>query len=93
LLVMLGRARQVHASGRGSGMTDIDLTAELQRLQLMINAVRKILSDEDTEAALLLQDITERLATLSEVAENISGVEEEVVQARLDILEDTDDRS
>jgi hypothetical protein len=90
---MMGRARQVHANGRGSGMTDIDLTAELQRLQLMINAVRKILSDEDTEAALLLQDITERLATLSEVAENISGVEEEVVQARLDILADTDDRS
>ena len=74
-------------------MADIDLSAELQRLQLMINAVRKALREEDTEAALLLHDITERLLTLSEVAENNSGVEEELVQARLDILSDTDDRS
>jgi hypothetical protein len=74
-------------------MAEIDLTAELQRLQLMINAVRKALREEDTEAALLLHDITERLLTLSEVAENNSGVEEELLQARLDILADTDDRS
>jgi hypothetical protein len=74
-------------------MVEIDLSAELQRLQLMINAVRKALREEDTEAARLLHDMTERLLTLSEVAESNSGVEEELVQARLDILADTDDRS
>jgi hypothetical protein len=74
-------------------MADIDLTAELQRLQLMINAVRRTLREEDTEAAVLLHGITERLLTLSEVAEGSAGVEEELVQAELDILADKDDRS
>jgi hypothetical protein len=92
LLVMPGSARQ-DAIGRGHEMADMDFNAELQRLQLMINAVRGTLREEDTEAALLLQDITERLLTLSEVAEGNSGIEEEVVQARLDILADTADRS
>lgn len=79
--------------GRGHEMADMDLNAELQRLQLMINAVRGTLREEDTEAALLLQDITERLLTLSEVAERNSGIEEEVVQAQLDLLADKADRS
>ena len=73
-------------------MDSTELIAELQRLQLMINAVRKALPEEDTEAALLLYDITERLMLLSEVAESSSDVEEEVAQARLEILADTTDR-
>ena len=62
-------------------MASTELIAELQRLQLMINAVRKALPEEDTEATLLLYGITERLMMLSEVAEASALADEEVVQA------------
>jgi hypothetical protein len=45
----------------------------------MINAVRKALPEEDTEATLLLYGITERLMMLSEVAEASALSDEEVV--------------
>ena len=50
-------------------MASTDLVSELQRLQLMVNAVRKAMRDDDTEAAKLLIGVTERLLLLSEVAE------------------------
>ena len=62
-------------------MASNELIAELQRLQLMINAVRKALPEEDTEATLLLYGITERLMMLSEVAEASALADEEVLEA------------
>ena len=47
----------------------------------MVNAVRKALREEDTEAAKLLIGVTERLLILSEVAEASALADEEVVQA------------
>ena len=64
-------------------MASTDLVSELQRLQLMVNAVRKAMRDDDTEAAKLLIGVTERLLLLSEVAEASALADEEVVQARL----------
>lgn len=63
-------------------MVSIELTAELQRLQLMVNAVRKALREDDTEAAKLLIGVAERLLMLSEVAEASGLGDEEVVQTR-----------
>lgn len=64
-------------------MASTELIAELQRLQLMINAVRKALPEEESEATLLLYGIAERLLMLSEVAEASALADEEVVQAHL----------
>lgn len=63
-------------------MASIELISELQRLQLMINAVRKAMREEDTEAAKLLMGVTERLLMLSAVAEASSLADEEVLEAR-----------
>ena len=60
-------------------MASIELISELQRLQLMINAVRKALRADDTEAARLLLGVTEHLLLLKEVAEGSALDEEEVV--------------
>lgn len=64
-------------------MTSTDLISELQRLQLMVNAVRKALHSEDTEAARLLIGVTERLLMLSEVAETSAHAGEEAARAGL----------
>ena len=50
-------------------MSSNELVSELQRLQLMINAVRKALREDDSEAARLLLGVAERLMLLKEVAE------------------------
>ncbi len=63
-------------------MPSTDLVSELQRLQLMVNAVRKAMRDDDTEAAKLLIGVTERLLMLSEVAEASALADEEMVQAQ-----------
>ncbi|MCX7351495.1 MAG: hypothetical protein NTZ54_18935 [Alphaproteobacteria bacterium] len=72
-------------------MASSDLISELQRLQLMINAVRKALRNEDTEAAKLLIGVTERLLMLSAVAEASALADEEVVQTRLRHVADLTD--
>ena len=72
-------------------MASTDLVSELQRLQLMVNAVRKAMRDDDTEAAKLLIGVTERLLLLSEVAEATALADEEVVQARLRHVADLTD--
>ena len=72
-------------------MASTDLVSELQRLQLMVNAVRKAMRDDDTEAAKLLIGVTERLLMLSEVAEASALADEEVVQARLRHVSDLTD--
>ena len=72
-------------------MASTDLVSELQRLQLMVNAVRKAMRDDDTEAAKLLIGVTERLLLLSEVAEASALADEEVVQARLRHVADLTD--
>lgn len=72
-------------------MASSDLISELQRLQLMINAVRKALRNEDTEAAKLLIGVTERLLMLSAVAEASARADEEVVQTRLRHVADLTD--
>lgn len=69
-------------------MASIELISELQRLQLMINAVRKALRAEDTEAAKLLLGVTERLLMLKEVAEASALADEEVLEARARPLPD-----
>lgn len=63
-------------------MASNELISELQRLQLMINAVRKALRDDDTEAAKLLLGVAERLLLLKEVAEASALADEEVLEAR-----------
>lgn len=63
-------------------MASIELVSELQRLQLMINAVRKALRTEDTEAAKLLLAVTERLLMLKEVAEASAMADEDVLELR-----------
>ena len=63
-------------------MASLELISELQRLQLMINAVRKALRAEDTEAAKLLLGVTERLLMLKEVAEASALTDEEVLEVR-----------
>ena len=65
-------------------MASTDLIDELQRLQLMIKAVRKTLRPEDTEAARLLFDITERLMLLSQVAEAATDPEDEPAPKPID---------
>ena len=72
-------------------MASTELISELQRLQLMVNAVRKALRDEDTVAARLLIGVTERLLMLSEVAEDSARADEEVVQTRLRHVADLTD--
>ena len=72
-------------------MASTDLVSELQRLQLMVNAVRKAMRDDDTEAAKLLIGVTERLLLLSEVAEASALADEDVVQARLRHVADLTD--
>jgi hypothetical protein len=64
-------------------MVSTELTSELQRLQLMVNAVRKALREEDSEAARLLIGVAERLLLLSEVAEEEDSAlaSDDVVQA------------
>jgi len=63
-------------------MSSVELVSELQRLQLMINAVRKALRAEDTEAAKLLLGVAERLLLLKEVAEASALADEEVLEIR-----------
>ena len=63
-------------------MASIELISELQRLQLMINAVRKALRADDTEAARLLLGVAERLLLLKEVAEASALDDEEVREVR-----------
>jgi len=72
-------------------MASTDLVSELQRLQLMVNAVRKAMRDDDTEAAKLLIGVTERLLMLSEVAEASALADEEVVQTQLRHVADLTD--
>jgi hypothetical protein len=72
-------------------MVRTELISELQRLQLMVNAVRKALRSEDTEAAKLLIGVTERLLMLSEVAEASALADEEVVQTGLRHVADLTD--
>ena len=72
-------------------MASTDLISELQRLQLMVNAVRKALRSDDTEAAKLLIGVAERLLMLSEVAEASALADEEVVRARLRHVADLTD--
>jgi hypothetical protein len=64
-------------------MASIELISELQRLQLMINAVRKALRADDTEAARLLLGVAERLLLLKEVAEASALDDEEVREVRV----------
>lgn len=72
-------------------MASNELISELQRLQLMVNAVRKAMREEDTEAARLLIGVTERLLMLKEVAEASALADEEVVQTRLRHVADLTD--
>lgn len=72
-------------------MASNELSSELQRLQLMVNAVRKALSEEDTEAARLLLGVAERLLLLKEVAEASATADEDVVQTRLRHVADLTD--
>lgn len=69
-------------------MAGIELISELQRLQLMVNAVRKALREDDTEAARLLLGVAERLLLLKEVAEASALGDEEVLEARARPLPD-----
>ena len=48
----------------------------------MINAVRKAMREDDTEAAKLLMGVTERLLMLKEVAEASALADEEVLELR-----------
>lgn len=69
-------------------MAGIELISELQRLQLMVNAVRKALREDDTEAARLLLGVAERLLLLKEVAEASALGDEDVLEARARPLPD-----
>lgn len=65
-------------------MENPELAAELDRLRIMVNAVNKLLRDEDAEAALLLTDIAGRLLVLADVAEKAADIDEDATQAKAD---------
>lgn len=65
-------------------MENPELAAELDRLRIMVNAVNKLLRDEDADAALLLTDIAGRLLVLADVAEKAADIDEDATQAKAD---------